>query len=184
MISTPNCTKCVNAWYAQLRHTVSNLLKSDPISAYLELKRLHREEKIKQERTPDSRCAKCEQHYIDILSKVISKIEKTAAVDKAVELMKKDDTNILMVIDNNLTVGVFTIKDYLKGLFKYEKNLAKNTVGSLMSSHIVKLPPDMDIFEANELSEKKGYKNYPVGFDKTIHGVVSRTRIPGRRSVR
>ena len=126
---------------------------------------------------PKHRLMKKEIVIRDIMTKKFSKIEKNATVDKAVELMKTDDTNILMVIENNLTVGVFTIKDYLKGLFKYEKNLFKNTVGSLMSSHVVKLRPDMDIFEANDLSEKKGYKNYPVGFDKTIHGVVSRTRI-------
>jgi len=74
------CTKCVNEWYAKLKYMVSNLLKSDPIASYLELKRTHRDEIIKQGRATDRRCQKCEQNFINILEKITSSLEKTKLI--------------------------------------------------------------------------------------------------------
>ncbi len=84
LITDQNCTKCVNEWYAKLKHMVSNLLKSDPIASYLELKRTHREEVIKRERANDQRCQKCEQNFINILDKIITGIENT----KLIQILK------------------------------------------------------------------------------------------------
>ena len=33
LISDPQCTKCVGSWYAELRHIISDTLRSDPIGA-------------------------------------------------------------------------------------------------------------------------------------------------------
>ncbi len=83
LISYPKCTKCTNGWYAKLRYTVSNRLKTDPIGAYVELKRAIREEKIKAEKTTDSRCYKCEQNYISVLEKLLSLLDKTQLIATA-----------------------------------------------------------------------------------------------------
>ena len=39
----PTCTKCIAKWYADVRNIASNLLRSDPIGAYVELKRILKE---------------------------------------------------------------------------------------------------------------------------------------------
>ena len=46
----PECAKFVGAWYADVQQMISNLLRSDPLGAYVELKRLLRDERIKLER--------------------------------------------------------------------------------------------------------------------------------------
>ncbi len=77
------CTKCVDGWYADVRNIVSNLLRSDPIGAYVELKRILRDENIKLRKATDPRCEKCEQRYIGLLQHLIELLEKTELISMA-----------------------------------------------------------------------------------------------------
>lgn len=76
LVFDSNCTKCVALWYSELRHILSSMLKSDPISAYVELRRLLRREKVKKSRKPDARCDSCENKFISLLSRLILLFEK------------------------------------------------------------------------------------------------------------
>ena len=80
LVFDPLCTKCVNGWYSDLRHIISDMLKSDPIGTYVLLKRMARDEKIKLEKILNERCIKCEQHYISILNYISSLLEKTKLI--------------------------------------------------------------------------------------------------------
>jgi type IV secretory pathway ATPase VirB11/archaellum biosynthesis ATPase len=77
LIADPKCTKCIAGWYAELRHIVSDLLKSDPIGAYVELRRIERRENLKAERATDARCKKCEGNFVNILNYIIGMLDKT-----------------------------------------------------------------------------------------------------------
>jgi hypothetical protein len=46
-LSVSKCTKCIPGWYAEIKDLISSTLKSDPITAYVELKRFARRESIK-----------------------------------------------------------------------------------------------------------------------------------------
>jgi len=74
------CTKCVGKWYADIRNIVSDKLRSDPLGAYVELKRFSRDETIKLQKATDSRCKKCEQNYISLLTHLIELLEKTQLI--------------------------------------------------------------------------------------------------------
>ncbi|MFH1642018.1 MAG: type II/IV secretion system ATPase subunit [Nanoarchaeota archaeon] len=80
LIIDPNCTKCINRWYTTIKHIVSDLLKRDPISAYVELKRIAREEKITDDKNTDTRCKKCQANYFSTLHKVISLLDATKLI--------------------------------------------------------------------------------------------------------
>ncbi len=75
-----SCTKCVSKWYADVRNIVSNILKSDPLGAYVGLTRLLRDETIKFQKTTDPRCKKCEQKYISLLAYLINLLENTKLI--------------------------------------------------------------------------------------------------------
>lgn len=74
------CTKCVDKWYADIRNIVSNLLRSDPIGAYVELKRILRDENIKIQKATDFRCKNCEKKYISLLSYLTQLLERTQLI--------------------------------------------------------------------------------------------------------
>ena len=80
LITDSTCTKCINAWYSELRHITSDLLKSDPIGSYVELIRLLRREKVKKLKEMDARCEKCEGNFIRVVTNLINLLEKTKII--------------------------------------------------------------------------------------------------------
>jgi len=73
-------TKFVNTWYNQLHEIVFNLLKSDPLGAYAELRRLKRVEEIELDKTSDEDEIKAREKYISILNYLIKQLEQTKLI--------------------------------------------------------------------------------------------------------
>ena len=77
LVSDPGCTKCIAGWYAEMRHIISDMLRSDPIGAYVQLKRVGRRERIKLDKISDERCIKCENKFISIVDYISDMLDKT-----------------------------------------------------------------------------------------------------------
>ncbi len=65
-----------NPQIAEMQNVVYNLLKSDPIGAYVELRRILRREKISLDKTADPRLAENIKKYISISAYVLRRLEK------------------------------------------------------------------------------------------------------------
>ncbi|PIN78161.1 hypothetical protein COS79_03680 [Candidatus Woesearchaeota archaeon CG06_land_8_20_14_3_00_33_13] len=78
--SDSGCVKCSNTRYAQIQNIVFNLLKSDPLGAYVELKRLLRREKIKLEKTVNEECIYCEKKFISIIKYAFDLLDETKLI--------------------------------------------------------------------------------------------------------
>jgi len=82
-LSIPGCNRCANIRYTQLQNIIFRLLKSDPLGAYVELKRIHRRETIKLQKVVDEKCIPCEQNFISLLNYLIRQLEKTRLITVA-----------------------------------------------------------------------------------------------------
>jgi len=80
LLSDMSCSKWANGWYSVIQNMVSNLLRSDPISAYVELTRLERSERIIMDKSSDSVYIKCMQKYLKILNFIINALERTKLI--------------------------------------------------------------------------------------------------------
>jgi len=76
------CQKYAEAWYAEMRNILANTLKSDPIGAYVELRRISRRESIELERDVTEDYGICSQNYIQVLGKIIALFEQTQLIIK------------------------------------------------------------------------------------------------------
>ena len=76
MLAEPSCTKWAARWYANIQNITADLLKRDPIGAYVELKRKIRDERINIDRTIDQNYIKCSQKYISVLQYLMNLMEK------------------------------------------------------------------------------------------------------------
>ena len=83
LFSEPSCRRFANAWYSNVHNIISNLLRSDPIGAYVELKRVLREEKITAEKTADESVYTCINRYCRILERIITMLEETRLITLA-----------------------------------------------------------------------------------------------------
>ena len=83
LLSDPKCVRWAAQWYAGLQNITSDLLKRDPIGAYVELKRTVRDERIKIDRTVDQTYISCAKKYITVLQYLMSLMEKTKLIEAA-----------------------------------------------------------------------------------------------------
>ena len=74
------CAAYVDAWYNEVQRIVFNLLKSDPIGAYVELTRMLRREKIKLEKALDTTEQYCEEKYVALLNYIVKLLDKTKMI--------------------------------------------------------------------------------------------------------
>ena len=83
LLSDTKCSRWINAWYSNVQNVISNLLRSDPIGAYVELIREARDERIKAEKSVDNSYITCSNKYADVLDYIIKMIEKTKLITLA-----------------------------------------------------------------------------------------------------
>jgi len=74
------CQKYIPGWYDFLRDTILHQLKEDPVGAFVELVRRHREELIKQRNPPTPDYAACSQNFIATLQHAIDVIGDTTLI--------------------------------------------------------------------------------------------------------
>ncbi len=80
LLSDTTCTRWINNWYSTVQNIMSNLLRSDPIGAYVELIRIARDERIGAEKSSDETFIKCSKKYIGILEYLIKLLERTKLI--------------------------------------------------------------------------------------------------------
>ncbi|HLG23924.1 MAG TPA: ATPase, T2SS/T4P/T4SS family, partial [Candidatus Nanoarchaeia archaeon] len=80
MIADPACSRWAGQWYTKLLTISTDLMKKDPIGAYVELKRSSRDEKIRVERSIDSAYQKCAGRFISVIEYVMGLLERTKLI--------------------------------------------------------------------------------------------------------
>ena len=80
LLSDPTCGRWANTWYSTIQHIISNLLRSDPIGAYVELIRLSREERIAAEKASDQQYIKCGKKYVELIDYLVGLLDKTKLI--------------------------------------------------------------------------------------------------------
>ncbi len=83
LLADPKCTRFAAQWYANIQNITADVLKRDPIGAYVELKRNVRDERINIDKSADQVYIQCAKRYISILQFLMSLMEKTRLIDSA-----------------------------------------------------------------------------------------------------
>ncbi len=76
------CKKFLDQWYTDIQTIVFHLIKSDPIQAYVRIRRLIRREKITLEKTIDTNVITCLEKYISTLTYFYKQLDKTRLVSR------------------------------------------------------------------------------------------------------
>src|SRR3989338_450924 len=106
LLADPKCTKWAAQWYASIQNIIADLLKRDPIGAYVDLKRTVRDERIRMDRTIDQTYIQCAQKYISVLQYLMSLMEKTKLIDAAKQYMEGYKLNERSVYRRILTPDI------------------------------------------------------------------------------
>ena len=106
LLADTKCTKWAAQWYASIQNIIADLLKRDPIGAYVDLKRTVRDERIRMDRTIDQTYIQCAQKYISVLQYLMSLMEKTKLIDAAKQYMEGYKLNERSVYRRILTPDI------------------------------------------------------------------------------
>ena len=77
---SPECQKQIGIKYIQLKNIIFNEIKTDPLSAYEELKRIIYKETYKIKKTQNITAKKCLTEYIKIAQQITSQLEQTKLI--------------------------------------------------------------------------------------------------------
>lgn len=82
LVTGTGCTRYLREGFGSLQFIISTQLKGDPVSAYVELKRLIRKERIKLDTTVEEQGIKCQEYFISVLERVVELLENTQMISK------------------------------------------------------------------------------------------------------
>ena len=68
--------------FSEVQYVVTNLLKGDPVGAYVEIKRIIREQKIRIQKVKDDQMLREENAYLRVLLDIFELLDKTTLINK------------------------------------------------------------------------------------------------------
>lgn len=83
LVTDHGCERYVGTSYGTLQQYLLRTMKGDPIAAYVQLKRLVRNEKIRQEYVSDKQGMQCMDYFISMVAWVTDLLEKTRMITLA-----------------------------------------------------------------------------------------------------
>lgn len=81
LLEDVKCTRWAGQWYANAQNIITDLLKRDPVGAYVELKRMLRDERIRIDKSVDQNYIGCSRKYLAFLQYLSGLIEKTRMIE-------------------------------------------------------------------------------------------------------
>ena len=79
-LSSGRCSVYADSWYNQLKNIIFNIMLKDPLGAFVELKRLHRRQKILIEKNEDPNANYCIANYISIIEYLLEMLAETKLI--------------------------------------------------------------------------------------------------------
>ena len=113
----------------------------------------------------------------DIMTPKVVTIESGEPVLQACKKYKECGVGCLVVMNNNLVVGILTERDIIERIIIDEKNPNKITVEDIMSRNIKTIHATARIEQAAEMMKTHRIKKIPVILNNEIVGIVTATDI-------
>ena len=103
-------------------------------------------------------------------------LKKEDKIGDAARLLTKTENGCLVIIENDVPIGILTELDLVRHIKSPKKNL-KQPVSSIMSSPITFMTPDTKLDEALKMIDTKRFRKYPVIENNRLVGLVTKNDI-------
>ncbi len=137
----PQCQKCIPERFLEIQNDILRPIKSDPIGAYVTIKRILRKERIKYDKSIDEHCTKCIERYISVLNYILKLLENTRLIS-----LTKDNLSGYKVGDRSLYRNIFSPS--IKPDFMFTKLMANYpTDGEEIDNYVIGDDTEVTIFK-------------------------------------
>jgi len=122
-----------------------------------------------------NKTVRLEPEVREIMSKDVVTVPESESVVSAAKLMSKKDIGCLVVLDGTKPVGMLTERDFLTKVVAEGKDPSGIKVKQAMSTGLRTIPPDMSVFDAGKLMDRKDIRRLPVMDKNRLVGMITST---------
>ncbi len=113
----------------------------------------------------------------DIMSRQIVTATMDDTVFSAAKRMSENNISCVVVIDDEMVIGILTDKDILKGIAGNDTDFHRLHISQRMSSPVETISPEELVTVAGKAMEVKGIKRLPVVEGGLLVGIITQTDV-------
>jgi CBS domain-containing protein len=107
----------------------------------------------------------------EILDNSILSVNSTVPAHEVAKLMENSDTGAIVVLENQIPVGLVTNKDLTVKIIAHSYP-ADTPIGRIMSTPLISISPETEIDTAAELMSSKKIRKLPIISGDEVIGIV------------
>jgi len=115
----------------------------------------------------------------DIMEKNVVTIEDDKTALDAAHLISEKDVSFLVIMKNNIPIGVLSESDFVKRLAADDKKASEVIVSEIMSSNFRWVEPETEIEDAIQKMLNNNIRRLVILDDNKLAGVVTQTDLTG-----
>ncbi|HEY5736580.1 MAG TPA: CBS domain-containing protein [Nitrosopumilus sp.] len=107
-----------------------------------------------------------------IMNTSVVSVDSSVTAMDAAKMMEDAGIGAVVVLENNLPVGIVTERDFAIKITAHSYPI-DTPVGTIMSSPLISIDPDSDLWVASDLMATRNVKKLPVIDDDKIVGILT-----------
>ncbi len=115
------------------------------------------------------------------MTKNVITVNRGGSVEKAHELMIKNNIGSTIEMENDLPYGIVTRRDFVSNMVKDYEALKHLKVDQILSTPVASIDPNLSVFEANRIMQmlESNFKKMPVKVNNKMKGIITQTDVCG-----
>ncbi|MDH3780338.1 MAG: CBS domain-containing protein [Nitrosopumilus sp.] len=107
-----------------------------------------------------------------IMNNFVVSVDSSVPATDAAKMMEDTGVGSIVVLDNNLPVGIVTNRDFAIKITAHSYPI-DTPVRRIMSSPLISIDPDSDLWVASDLMSTRNVKKLPVIDDDKVVGMLT-----------
>lgn len=112
----------------------------------------------------------------NIMKHQVVTVDASVSIKDAARIMEDTGVGCIIVMDQNIAVGILTERDFVRRVAAHEKPLS-SPVREVMSSPLIVINPDESVWELAEIMKLRRIHKVPVVQENRLVGIVTTTDI-------
>jgi Predicted signal-transduction protein containing cAMP-binding and CBS domains len=110
----------------------------------------------------------------NIMKHQVITVDSTVTIKDAAKIMTDAGVGCVVVMEQNIAVGILTERDFVRKIAAHEKPLS-TPVKEVMSSPLIVINPDESVWELAEIMKLRRIHKVPVVRENRLVGIVTTT---------
>ena len=107
-----------------------------------------------------------------IMNNSVVSVDSSVTATDAAKMMEDTDVGAIVVLDNNMPVGIVTDRDFAIKVAAHSYPV-DTPVRRIMSSPLISIDPDSDLWVASDLMSTRNVRKLPVIDDDKVVGIIT-----------